>query len=61
MAAGVLATANSLRVTLLTPTSVDCADSDTATSSSKGVSYASSVFGSGFCACQRRNISSRCA
>ena len=42
MACGVLATGYSLRVALLTPTSVACAESSTAASSSKGVLYSSS-------------------
>ncbi len=52
MACGVFATGNSLRVALFTPTSVACADSSTAASSSKGVLYSSSVSGSGLAACR---------
>ncbi len=50
MACGVLATGNNLRVALLTPTSVDCADSSTATSSSNGVVNSSSLVGVGLAA-----------
>jgi hypothetical protein len=49
-AAGVFATGYSLRVALLTDTSVACADSNTAISNSNGVLYSSSVVGCGFCA-----------
>ena len=45
---GVFATGNSLRIALLTDTSVACADSSTAISSSNGVVYSSSVVGCGF-------------
>ena len=48
--AGVLATRNSRRVALLTPTSVACADSSTAVSSSNTVVYSSSVAGCGLAA-----------
>ena len=44
---GVSATANSDRVARLTPASVACADSTTATSSVKGLRCSSSPFGSG--------------
>ena len=50
MACGVLATGNSRRVALFTPTSVACADSSTAASSSNGVVNSSSVVGSGLAA-----------
>src|SRR6266700_7193019 len=49
---GVSATANSARVARLTPASVACADSTTATNSVKGLRCSSSPFGSGFA---RRN------
>ena len=52
MDCGVLATGKSLRVALFTPTSVACADSSTAASSSKGVPYSSSVSGVGLAACK---------
>ena len=51
MARGVLATGNSLRVALFTPTSVACADSSTAAINSNGVVYSSSVSGVGLAAC----------
>src|SRR5580692_7285491 len=44
---GVSATANSARVALLTPASVACADSTTATRSVKGLRCSNSPFGSG--------------
>src|SRR3989338_8056078 len=56
IACGVLATGNSCRVAALTLTSVACAESSTATSSSNGVRYSSSVAGCGFAACRRRKI-----
>ena len=56
--AGVSATANSARVALLTPASVACADSTTATSSVNGLTYSSSLFGSGLAAASRAKISS---
>ena len=58
---GVSASANSAGVALLTPASVACADSTTATSSVKGLMCCSSVFGSGLAALKRRNASSICA
>jgi hypothetical protein len=58
---GVSATANSARVALLTPTSVACADSTTATSSVKALRCSSSPFGSGRCTEKRRKISSTSA
>src|SRR5690606_39779528 len=54
---GVLATGNSLRVALLTPTSVDCADRVTATRSSYGDEYSSSVTGRGLSSRNRVNNS----
>ncbi len=48
--AGVSASANNAGVALLTPASVACADSTTATSSVNGLTYFSSVFGSGLAA-----------
>jgi hypothetical protein len=57
IACGVFATGYSLRVALLTPTSVACADSSTAISSSNGVVYSSSVTGFGLAARKRSNIS----
>ena len=62
MACGVFATGKSLRIALLTPTSVACADRITATSNSKAVVYSNSVVGFGFSARRRENnstISSR--
>ena len=56
MAAGVFATGKSFRVALLTPTSVACADSVTATSSSYGVLNSSSVVGFGLSFFSRANI-----
>src|SRR6185436_12074389 len=44
---GVSATSNNARVALLTPASVACADSTTATSSVNGLTCSSSPFGSG--------------
>src|SRR5574340_550322 len=61
MASGVLATGNSLRVARFTPLSVACADSTTATSSSNGVLYSSSVVGWGLAARRRLKISWRLA
>ena len=54
IAAGVLATGKSLRVAALTLLSVVCAESITATSSSKGEPCSSSVVGAGFAALRRR-------
>src|SRR4030042_3093316 len=59
MASGVVAPGNSLRVARLTPLSVDCADSTTATSNSNGVRYSSSVAGWGLAARRRAKISRR--
>src|SRR5690606_27249554 len=59
MLSGVLATGYSLRVALLTLTSVACADNNTAISNSNGVLYSSSVRGSGLCSRRRRKISVR--
>src|SRR5659263_761937 len=50
MACGVLATGKSLRVALFTLTSVACAESSTATSSSNALVYSNSVTGRGFAA-----------
>ncbi len=50
MAWGVLATGNSLRVALFTPTSVAWAESSTADSSSNTLVYSSSVWGEGLAA-----------
>src|SRR5512135_197040 len=61
MASGVSATGNSLRVARFTPLSVACADSTTATSSSNGVLYSSSVVGWGLAARRRLKISWRLA
>src|SRR5512139_2605176 len=61
MASGVLATGNSLRVARFTPLSVACADSTTATNSSNGVLYSSSVVGCGLTARRRLKISWRFA
>ena len=58
--AGVSASANSAGVALLTPASVACADSTTATSSVNGLMCRSSPFGSGLAAWKRRNTSSIC-
>src|SRR5262247_3835943 len=54
---GVLATLKSGSVALLTPASVAWADRTTATSSVKGLAYASSPLGSGLAAAKRRKIS----
>src|SRR3979409_518133 len=54
---GVSATANSARVALLTPASVACADSTTATRSGEGVGCSSSPFGSGLALRKRLNAS----
>src|SRR3990167_3302637 len=54
---GVSATLNSARLALLTPASVAWADSTTATSSVKGLTYSSSLLGSGFASARRRNNS----
>src|SRR3569833_3934243 len=54
-----MATGNSLRVARFTPLSVACADSTTATSSSNGVLYSSSVVGWGLAARRRLKISWR--
>ena len=48
--AGVFATTNRRRVALFTPTSVACAESSTAASSSNTLVYSSSVFGCGLAA-----------
>ena len=61
MSAGVLATGKSFAVALLTPLSVDCADSTTATSNSNGVVWSSSDFGCGFRALRRSKIVRRFA
>jgi len=58
---GVSATANRPRVALLTPASVACAESTTATSSVKALTCSSSPFGSGRCTEKRRKISSTSA
>src|SRR3954464_5392915 len=58
---GVSAAANSAGVALLTPASVACADSTTATSSVNGLTYCSSVFGAGLACRKRRNASSTSA
>src|ERR1700747_2976441 len=55
---GVSATANSSRVALLTPASVACAESTTATSSVYGLRCSNSPFGSGL-ALQNRSKASR--
>src|SRR5690349_2959321 len=60
-ACGVLAMGKSRAVDLLTPLSVACADSTTATSSSNGVRYSSSLRGFGFAARSRSKISRRLA
>src|SRR6266700_5799269 len=54
---GVSATANSARVALLTPASVACADSTTATRRVKGLRCSSSPFGSGLALRKRSNAS----
>src|SRR6266700_5679295 len=56
--AGVSAAANRAGVALLTPASVACADSTTATNNVNGVTYCSSPTGSGLAAWKRRNPSS---
>src|SRR5690625_279300 len=61
MARAVPATGNSLRVALLTPTSVACADRVTATSSWNGVAYSSSVVGLGLNSRRRVNMSTTSA
>ena len=58
---GVSASANSAGVALLTPASVACADSTTATSSVNALTECSSPFGSGIAAWKRRNASSTSA
>src|SRR3954462_1645018 len=58
---GVSAAANSAGVALLTPASVACAESTTATSSVNGLTYCSSVFGAGLASRNRRNASSTSA
>ncbi len=55
---GVSAAANSAGVALLTPASVACADSTTATSSVNGLTWLSSPFGSGLASWKRRKASS---
>ena len=55
---GVSASANKAGVALLTPASVACADSTTATSSVNGLMCLSSPFGAGLAAAKRRNTSS---
>src|SRR6185436_20520115 len=55
---GVSAAANSAGVALLTPASVACADSTTATSSVYGLTYCSSVCGPGLALLKRRKASS---
>ena len=55
---GVSAMANSAGVALFTPASVACADSTTATSSVKGLTYLSSPFGAGLAAANRSKIAS---
>src|ERR1700745_3010007 len=54
---GVSATANSSRVALLTPASVACADSTTATSSVYGLRCSNSPFGSGLALLNRSKAS----
>src|SRR3954447_12946494 len=58
---GVSAAANSAGVALLTPASVACAESTTATSSVYGLMCASSVLGAGLAFLKRRNASSTSA
>src|SRR6202162_4861893 len=58
---GVSAAANSAGVALLTPASVACAESTTATSKVNGLTYCSSPLGSGLAAAKRRNASSTSA
>src|SRR5580700_4652283 len=55
---GVSASANRAGVALLTPASVACADSTTATRSVNGLRCSSSVRGAGAAAAKRRNASS---
>src|SRR3954469_9689872 len=55
---GASAAANSAGVALLTPASVACADSTTATSSVNGATCRGSVCGFAFAALKRRNASS---
>src|SRR4051812_21877060 len=55
---GVSASANKAGVALLTPASVACADSTTATSSVNGLMCCSSPLGSGIATWKRRNASS---
>src|SRR5699024_6191847 len=59
MASGVLATGNSLRVALFTPTSVAWADRITAIKSSNVELYSSSVVGDGLAAAKRAKMSVR--
>src|SRR5262245_49221691 len=54
---GLSAALNSPRVALLTPASVACADSTTATSRVYGLTYSSSPLGSGLSVAKRRKIS----
>ncbi len=61
MAAGVLATRNRFAVALFTLLSVACADRITATNSSKGVRYRSSVRGAGLLSCSRSKMARRFA
>jgi len=58
---GVSASANSAGVALLTPASVACADSTTATNSVNGLMCCNSPLGSGLALAKRRNASSTCA
>src|ERR1044072_6339747 len=58
---GVSAAANSAGVALLTPASVACAESTTATSSVQGLTDFSSVVGAGLAFLKRRNASSTSA
>src|SRR5262245_41755854 len=55
---GVSATLNRPLVALLTPVSVACAESTTATSRVNGLTYSNSPFGSGLAAAKRAKISS---
>src|SRR5690606_27699583 len=57
IACGVFASGYRRRVARLTPTSVACADSTTATSSSNAVVYSSSVVGEGSSSARRENSS----
>src|SRR5579862_319607 len=59
--AGVSASTNRAGVALLTPASVACAESTTATSNVNGLTYCSSVFGAGLASAKRRNTSSMSA